>query len=458
MDLSFDTIVAPITAPGVGAIAVVRVSGPGTIKIAEALCSKAKDILAAPRSLVLSDIVYGGESIDSGMAVFFKGPESFTGEDSLELNLHGSPYIVARVLEAALSAGARMAEPGEFSKRAYLNGKLDLTQAEAIADLISAESDAQLRIAREQLGGKLSSALSELGDPLRNTLAEIEAYIDFPEEDIEPEKASAWLAGIEQVSSQIKTYLASFAQGRMYREGASVCLAGFPNVGKSSLLNALLGEDRAIVTEIAGTTRDHIEERISIDGLLVRLWDTAGLFDADDAHSPELAERLGIERSWEKLEQADLVLFVAGAADAPGKNLELRELVASKNPKLLTLINKSDLLSKDEQLKLGEVYGSCLFVSASSGAGLGELRSLTKSKLLGRGREGVLVSNERHAQALRKADASLASAAKAIGESRPPELVALDLRHALGALDDIVGVTDTEDILGRIFSKFCIGK
>ncbi len=458
MDPRSDTIVAPISAPGVGAVALVRISGPETKQITKAICAKGDEAIASPRSLLLSDVRGGDEILDSAMIVFFRNPESFTGEDSLELNLHGSPYIVGRVVSAAVAAGARIAEPGEFSKRAFLNGKLDLAQAEAVADMINAESAAQLKMAREQLGGRLSSALGSLGEPLRSVLAEIEAHIDFPDEDIEPATADAWLAEILAVRRQIAAYLDSFAEGRMCREGASVVLAGFPNVGKSSLLNALLGEKRAIVTAVAGTTRDHIEERISVEGLLVRLSDTAGLFDDDGEHAPELVERLGIERSWEKLVQADLVLFVADTQRPPKRNLGLRDLIAARNSKILTLINKSDLLEQAQRSELAEAFGNCLFVSAENGEGLGELRRLLHQELLGSGREGVLISNERHVEALRRADSALDEAKNCIEAAQAPELTSLELRHALGALDEIVGVTDTEDILGRIFSKFCIGK
>lgn len=457
-----ETIVAPITAPGVGAVSVVRISGPETQQIARQLCARGQEVVAAPRMMLTTDIGADGETIDCGMAVFFRAPQTFTGEDVLELHLHGSPYIVNKVIEAAAGCGARLAQPGEFSKRAFLNGKLDLTQAEAIADLIAAESAAQARLAREQLGGALSGAVAGIGEPLRAAAAEIEAYIDFPDEDIEPQTAGEWREQIGRVRAQIARYLETFRAGRICREGAAVCLAGFPNVGKSSLLNILLGHERAIVTDIAGTTRDHIEERISIGGMLIRLWDTAGLFDQEvssrRAHDPDPVERLGIARSWAQLEQAELVLFVVDPADALDESLELRRRIGEKNANLLTIVNKADLLPAGKRPELHECLGGCIFVSAKSGEGLSELREEIRSRLAGSLREGVLVGNERHAERLSAALQALERATAAIEQLQPPELAALELRCALGALNDIVGVTETEDILGRIFSKFCIGK
>jgi tRNA modification GTPase len=331
---------------------------------------------------------------------------------------------------------------------------MDLSQAEAVADLIAAETAAQARIAQEQLQGKLRDAVLKLGEPLRDFLAEVEAYIDFPEEDISPLAYSEWLAAVQRVEGEIQGYLSTFRTGRLVREGASVVLLGLPNAGKSSLLNALLGEERAIVTAIPGTTRDTIQEVISLDGMPVRLWDTAGIREGSDE-----VERLGIERSWKQVDLADLVVFVVegGAKEEENQKL-LREVEQLGRPTLIAL-NKADL-SPALPSFLTASHAPMLTISARTGQGLSELKAAIVQHLTTGAPPsgGLVISHLRHFESLQSASAALVEAVTALEAHHPAEFVALSIRLALSALDDIIGVTSTDEILGRIFSKFCIGK
>lgn len=454
-----ETIVAPATAPGAAGVAVVRVSGANTSKIAEKLFSKAKQLFPTPGLLVYGEVVdqlaTPATVLDQAMAVYFKGPKSFTGEDVLELHLHGGTYLTTRAIENILALGARMARPGEFSQRAFLNGKIDLTQAEAIADLIAAETQAQACVAAQQLQGKFSQAVIELGEPLRNVLAHIEATIDFPEEDIEPLTYQAWRGKIQEASTVLQSYIASYKVGRVMREGAKVVLAGLPNAGKSSLLNAISGEDRAIVTPIPGTTRDAVDVRISLDGLAVSFWDTAGLAQSNGKRQLDEVERLGVARSWNHIEQADLVLFVVDLGQELSESMSLYREIAKKN-RVLLIANKLDIVDEVPRLEANNPH----FISVKTGQGVGELIALLKQELLLESGEThrLLVTTARHVEALKVANQALQRAEEALTQQLPAELIAADVRSALWALEDIIGATPTEDILGRIFSTFCIGK
>ncbi|MFN8390440.1 MAG: tRNA uridine-5-carboxymethylaminomethyl(34) synthesis GTPase MnmE [Bdellovibrionota bacterium] len=459
---SVDTIAAPITAHGRAGVAVVRISGPLAAPVLAQISPRASLITAQPRTLVMTPFLEGqitgaDHVLDYGLAAYFPAPNSFTGEDCVELNLHGSPYLVTRLMSILAELGVRSAKPGEFSERAFLNGKLDLSQAEAIADLIAADTEIQARVAREQLEGRLSKALSDLGEPLRNLLAEIEAHIDFPDEDIEPLTYSEWTSALRAIEGQIEAYLRSFAYGRLCREGALVVLAGVPNAGKSSLLNRLLGEDRAIVTAVPGTTRDSIEEPASLGGLRVRFCDTAGL--ATEHRTPDEVEQLGIERSWKKLTQADLVLYVFDISTGLDAELDIVEGVRQSARKVMLVANKADLVSNAGAGNLPSGSDARL-VSAQNGEGIAQLADAIVAELLGDDAQSdaLLITNQRHFEALRGADRALKDALVALQSSTPAEFVAVDLRAALGALEEIIGSTPTEDILGRIFSKFCIGK
>lgn len=467
-----DTIAAPITPPGHSAVAVIRASGPGCQRAIAELLERSTDVINEPRKLVftpLFDRLHSAERqiLDHVLAAFFPGPNSFTGEDCVEFQLHGSPFLVARILENLQHLGIRMARPGEFSERAFLNGRMDLSQAEAVADLIAAETAAQARVATEQLEGKLARAIQNLGEPLRNLLAEVEANIDFPEEGIEPESYEGWNKTLSSTTSAIEEYLSTFSFGRLVRDGARVVLVGLPNAGKSSLLNRLLGEQRAIVTPIPGTTRDTIEERISLDGLLVRLIDTAGLQDESaTARVLDPVEEIGVRLSWKQLAEAELVLFVFDATADFADQRELITRIQSTGRSLIALANKKDLSTQDTESRLIKQTTALdlpppLFISALTGAGIDQLReAIVKALVTAKNSPSstVIITNQRHYDALKLAAQALLDATQAVADRAAPELIALHLREALGALTEIVGVTYTEDILGRIFSKFCIGK
>lgn len=440
-------IVAPITAPGRSAVSLLRISGEHLGEYAPQLFSRSDQILARPREQVFSAILdQQGQKLDHGLVTFFKAPQSFTGEDCIEVGLHGSSYLVGAFLESAHTLGIRMAEPGEFSARAFENGRIDLTQAEAIADLIASETAAQARLAREQLEGRLSGALSDIGEPLRNTLAMLEANIDFPEEDIDPESYQEWAKTTSDVRSSIEALLSSYRSGRLYREGARVVLIGPPNAGKSSLLNRLLGEERAIVTPTAGTTRDSIGESIDLDGLPVLLWDTAGVRE----DTTEEVEQLGIRRSWELAQSADLIVSIRDSS-LDSDDVGLLEQVKALSRPTLFVANKCDLGTAPRP---GEIV-----LSAATGEGVDSFRQKLRELLIEhQGTGSVVLTNSRHYEALSNARMHLEAVQQGIKETRELELIAIDLRAALGALDDIIGVTHTEDILGRIFSTFCIGK
>lgn len=438
-----DTIAAIASPAGTGAVALLRISGPQALSVA-VLAFQGPPL--APRRAVYGRIVdEAGQVIDSVVATFFKGPASFTGEDTVEIGCHGGVLVTRRVLDAILRCGARMAEPGEFTQRAWLNGKLDLTQAEAVMDVISAQTDMALRAAQRQLEGAIGRRALELRDGLLGVLAHVEAYIDFPEEDISPDTGEALRAGILQVQDGIARLLSTADQGRILREGARTVLAGLPNAGKSSLLNTLLGFERAIVSEVPGTTRDTIEEVINLRGIPLRLVDTAGLRDTVD-----VIEREGVARSRRMVEQADLVLEIVDGSLPPGERVAAEPGV----PRLLVL-NKADL-----GIAAGWGSEEGIAVSCHTGEGIDQLAARMLELLSGgHGFTGMEAAvNARHKACLELAHRSLIAAIAQLDAGAAPEFVALDLREALNALGDIAGRTDTEDLLGEIFARFCIGK
>lgn len=456
------TIAALATAPAPAGVAVVRVSGPRAQLVLKAVFNGKKDPVRMPRTLVFGDILdfKSGGSIDKGLAVFMPGPWSFTGEDVAEFQFHGSPVLVQRVLRSLYAYGVLPAAAGEFTKRAFLNGKMDLAQAEAIADVVNAKSDEELRFAGEQLRGRLSQAIAHVGEPLRDALAEIEASIDFPEEDIRPDTLDAISARASVARAKVGQLLATYSFGALVKEGVRVLLCGRPNSGKSSLLNLLLGKRRAIVSEISGTTRDLIEEEATLAGHKFVFCDSAGIRETAD-----IIEKIGVELAKERIPWADLVLFLVDATDVSGEWKETLELLRAQGKRIWMIVNKIDLNPK----AIAELYcdsSVCqqnFFISAKTGDGIGPLiESLVEdvAKVMPeKGDVGEVITNERHRDCLQRAEQALSACVDGISlKTSPLSIVAADLREALTALDEIVGKTYTEDILGRIFSKFCIGK
>jgi len=454
-----DPIVAIATAPGRGAVGIVRASGRGLQPLIDAL-------IGAP--LKPRQAHYGpfraadGQAIDHGLALHFPGPHSYTGEDVLELQAHGGPVVLqlllARCLEAGAGIGLRLAEPGEFTERAFLNDKLDLAQAEAVADLIDASTEAAARSASRSLGGAFSTEVNALAERIVTLRMLVEATLDFPEEEIDfLEKADARgkLAAIEQAVAGV---LARARQGALLREGLRVVLAGQPNVGKSSLLNALAGAELAIVTPIAGTTRDRVSETIQIEGVPVHITDTAGL--RDDAHASDEVERIGMARSWESIHTADAIVFLHDLTrlDEPAyqaADAQIAErLKAADASRLLQVFNKADTDADAHPTREG------LRLSAKTGAGLDALRrALLERAGWQAAPEGVFIARTRHVQALRRCAEHLALAAEHAAQADAAlDLFAEELRLAHTALQTITGRFSADDLLGEIFGRFCIGK
>lgn len=442
-----DTIAAIATAPGLSGIGVVRVSGPRLDPIVRGLVGKS----LRPRQAVLSEFCDAqGEVIDQGLALFFPAPHSYTGEDVLELQGHGGPIVLQQLLKRCLELGARTARPGEFTQRAYLNDKLDLAQAESVADLISAATAEAARGAVRSLQGVFSLKIEELVRGLIELRALVEATLDFPDEEIDFLKQADADGRLASLRAQLQHLLSASQQGSLLREGVQVVLAGQPNVGKSSLLNRLAGEELAIVTEIPGTTRDAIRQSISVEGVPVHIIDTAGLREAR-----EPVERIGIERTWTAIENADLLLLLIDASQGEREeDRDIRKRLPSALP-CIRVMNKIDLLTGPAAQAAKDDLNT-VWLSAKTGVGIDGLRK----SLLGAvgwqgGGEGLFMARERHVQALGQAQAHLESAAR---QGRHPELFAEELRLAQESLGSITGEFTSDDLLGEIFSRFCIGK
>lgn len=457
----FNDTIATISTPiGEGGIGIVRLSGRDAIEIAGRL-------FISPKGKRLSQvrshtIHYGfirdpltGERIDEVLLSVMKTPYTYTREDIVEINCHGGFIPLKRTLELLIREGARLAEPGEFTKRAFLNGRIDLAQAEAVADLIRAKTETSQRLALEQLRGGLSEKIVMLRDRLIDLCAHIEAYIDFPEEDIEPAETEGLDSALSSIIDELSVLSLTYEEGRFFREGVRVAIVGRPNVGKSSLLNALLKKDRAIVTELPGTTRDVIEELLNIKGLLVRIMDTAGIRESHD-----MAEIEGVKRSLQAIDEADLVIvLIDGSREISNEDLYILEKVREKGKRFILGINKSDLdMFPFSFNMLSELT---LPMSAKTGQGLEELRDAIVDLTVRKGIEGsggVMITNLRHKVAIDNAISALRRASMDLKDSQPQEIVAISLREALDHLGEIVGAVTTEDILNRIFSEFCIGK
>ena len=463
---STDTIVAIATAPGRGGVGVVRISGDAVPAISAAVCGQLPPArLATLRSFVDGD----GAAIDSGLALYFPAPHSYTGEHVLELHGHGGRVVLEALVTRVLQLGARRAEPGEFTQRAYLNDKLDLAQAEAVADLIDAGSLAAARAALRSLQGAFSSEVHALVDALIELRVWVEAAIDFPEEEIDFLADRALLERLAALRARFAAVLASARQGRLLRDGMTVVIAGRPNAGKSSLLNALAGHEAAIVTPLAGTTRDVLREHIAIDGMPLHVIDTAGLRAATD-ETRDVVELEGIRRARAALTHADRVLFVIDAAADPQALAwnEERDSLPSGVPVTL-LVNKADLNPASGMMAAAASAGASdgepvgvdhvLAVSARTGEGLPALREHLKSCMgFESAEEGLVSARARHVEALQRAEQHAERAFEQLTSSRAGELVAEELRLAQGALGEITGEFHSDDLLGRIFGSFCIGK
>lgn len=446
-----DTIVAISTPPGRGGLGVIRISGAQARAVAEKILRFSSPICWQPRRAQMAHLLdRQGHAVDQVVSMFFEKPHSYTAEDVVEVSCHGAPVILRHGLERAMEAGARLAEPGEFTLRAYLNGRIDLPQAEAVRDLIEATTLYQARIAAQQAEGSVSRRMKPLKEQLLELIALLEAGIDFAEDDVSVASSAEILRRLVPIQDGVRALAASFQYGALVRSGLTLAIVGRPNVGKSSLFNALLEQDRAIVTEIPGTTRDLVSETASIGGIPVKLMDTAGIRD-----SAERIEALGIERSYQAMADADLTLVVIdGSQAAAGEDRALMER-ARERGRWLLVGNKSDLPAG------GEAIEGAIAVSARTGAGIPELREAILEAVAPRGafeQETGFITSLRHEQLLRESEQYLEKAHSAAESAIPHEMLLLDLYAALRPIDAITGATTAEDILNRIFSTFCIGK
>lgn len=457
-DLSTRTIAAIATPPGRGGVGIVRVSGPAASNILRALVPDWPDSQPSHALRLCRIQDPEGKMIDESLVVLFRAPHSYTGDDVVELQCHGGPLILRRTLDACLAAGARVANPGEFTERAYLNGRLDLTQAEAVADLINATTEASHRLALDHLEGALGGEIASYLEALFEAMVLVEAAIDFShEEHVYQIERDEILGRVDRVDRGLRGLRDRFDQGRRQREGVRVVVMGPTNAGKSSLFNAVVGAERAIVTDVAGTTRDWLEEEIVLGGVAVRLVDTAGLRQTDDR-----VEAIGIERSRELGAKADVVIFVIDRS-APLEPSVRAELEALRGLRVIVCLNKSDLPLALEQPALELVRSfpdvfETAFGGAEGSTGAGFLSGLTEVVEELTTGEGVLLSRARHFEAVVRAIESLQRTRSAIEADAEHELVAMDLREALDALGAIVGQVTTDDILNRIFGEFCVGK
>ena len=457
-----DTIAAIATAPGSGGIGIIRISGQMAPDIAKAMFESPG---GRPPILESHSVLYGfvtdpsagkdSPRLDEALMIYMAAPRSFTREPVVEFHCHGGGVALGRVLAAVVSQGARLAEPGEFTKRAFLSGRIDLSQAEASLDIIQARTEEAGRMALRQLEGALSHKVGRIRDTLVDICAHVEAHLDFPEEEIEPDAKKDILAAIKEGQLVTRALSESFSQGRLYRQGVRTAIVGRPNVGKSSLLNLLLERDRAIVTSAPGTTRDVIEETLNIKGLPVVIMDTAGIRESHD-----MAESEGVRRSLRAIEEADLVLAVFDMS-CPLHDEDMLVLEKISGKKAIAALNKVDLPQKAETAGFESL--KTVRVSAKKAQGLDPLRdaihdAALEGKTGGPDSEGMIITNLRHRDALVRTHEALGRAALRLEQDAPFEIPALELREALDALGEIVGKVSTDEILERIFSEFCIGK
>ena len=452
-----DTIAAIATPPGIGAIGVLRVSGEKAFIIINKLFPSKNLAEQFANTLHIGYIKDGDKILDEVVISIFKNPSSYTGEDVVEISCHGSPYIQQKVLDAIIHNGARLAKPGEFTQRAFINGKLDLTEAEAVADLIESNTSASQNAALKNMRGGFSKILKDLREQLIQFSALIELELDFSEEDVEFADRQKFNNLLHELEIPVNNLLQSFQLGNVIKNGVSVAIVGSPNAGKSTLLNTLLNDNRAIVSEIAGTTRDTIEEIININGILFRLIDTAGIRE----HSMDVIENMGVVKSKEKIKQADVVLYLYDINNVTNENLSsIISDIKKQNKNVIPVANKIDDSSEKFLLQQKESSKKSIFISAKLKTGIEELREklfllATGDKLL---TENIIVTNARHYAALNEVMISLKEIRKGIGDKISTELLALDIRRCLHYLGEITGEITNEDMLDYIFSKFCIGK
>jgi len=452
------TIAALATPPGMGAIAVVRLSGPEAISIADVVFRSVrnKKLQKQPSHTVHLGHLYDDQTmVDEVLVTVFHGPHSYTGEDVVEISCHGSTYIQQKLLQIVMNKGAKMAEAGEFTLRAFLNGKMDLTQAEAVADLIASEGAAAHRMAIQQMRGGISDRLSELRAQLVDFASLIELELDFSEEDVAFADRAALEKLLDNIQETLKSLIDSFALGNAMKNGVPVAIAGKPNAGKSSLLNALLQEEKAIVSDIPGTTRDSIEDTLYLDGIQFRFIDTAGLRETDDK-----IEAIGVERAKEKIGQSQLLLYVVDPTQTRPEevNNAINEL-ETENLQTLVIINKVDLLSNDDQDMYSNNLGkqTHLFISAQTQLGLKELKQQLSNLVQGETFE-TIISNNRHYATLKDALEATLAVRKGLSDGLSSDLLAIDLRATLDHLGTVTGTVSTDELLGNIFANFCIGK
>ena len=470
-----DTICAPATVPGTGAISVIRMSGPQALEIADKVIRCRKGTLSSAKGYTLkfgTIIDASGAVVDEVLASVFRSPHSYTGENSVEISCHASSYIVSTVMGLLYEAGARAAEPGEFTQRAYLNGKMDLAQAEAVADVIASQNAAAHRIAFKQMKGGFSSELRDMRGELLELVSLMELELDFSEEEVEFADRSRLDSLLEQIISHVSRLIESFRLGNAIKNGIPVAIAGATNTGKSTLLNALLGEDRAIVSDVHGTTRDTIEETLNIDGVLFRFIDTAGLRETD-----EVVEQIGIQRTFKKISEASIILgMIDLTRDFESTRETIRSIIEKVDfscQKLIFILNKTDIsdvrantdttdfiISELENKGVARTNTAIIPISAKTGSGVGNLRThlADSQRDLLADSDTTLVTNQRHIQALTDARTSLLRVRSGLAAGLPTDLAAQDIREAIYHLGSIVGEISSDEVLGNIFRNFCIGK
>ena len=454
-----DTIAAVATAMGEGGIGIVRISGENALSILEKVFCSVKNRPTENRKLTYGFVTdnFTGEKIDEVMAVYMKSPHSYTAEDVVEIQCHGSIVSLRKILALVLKNGARLAEPGEFTKRAFLNGRLDLSQAEAVIDLVRAKSDKTFDVALSQLEGSFSKKIKEIRSDLVDILVNITVNIDYPDEDIEVITYENLISGLGNVKAKVDSLLATADTGRILREGLNIAIIGKPNVGKSSLMNALLRETRAIVTEIPGTTRDTIEEALTIRNIPVKLTDTAGI-----RHTDDVIEKIGIEKSKESFNKADLVIFmVDNSRPLDDEDREIIEYIGDR--KVLAVINKTDLENRLDISEIKRKLPNGIFIETSMARedGISRIEDEIENLVYGgkvKQNDSMMVTNVRHKALLEEASSALRDAASMAGAGEALEFLEIDVNRAYEALGEIIGEAVNEDIINEVFARFCLGK